>query len=76
MDPYRLPRFARPTRYDLRLEPDLTTLSFTGEEAVTLEIIEPTAEIVMNAVELKIGEATIAGERGDAYRGVAEHSVC
>ena len=71
MDPYRLPRFARPTRYDLRLEPDLATLSFTGDETVTLEIIEPTAEIVMNAVELKIGEATITGERGDAHRGVA-----
>ena len=71
MDPYRLPRFARPTRYDLRLEPDLATLSFTGEETVTLESTEPTAEIVMNAVELKIGEATITSERGDAQRGVA-----
>ena len=66
MDPYRLPRFARPTRYDLRLEPDLATLSFAGEETVTLEITEPTAEIVMNAVELKIGEATITSERGTA----------
>jgi len=71
VDPYRLPRFARPTRYDLRLEPDLATLSFAGEETVSLEITEPTAEIVMNAVELKIGEATITSERGDAQRGVA-----
>jgi puromycin-sensitive aminopeptidase len=71
VDPYRLPRFARPTRYDLRLEPDLATLSFAGEETVTLEITEPTAEIVMNAVELKIDEATITSAGGDAHRGVA-----
>jgi puromycin-sensitive aminopeptidase len=71
VDPYRLPRFARPSRYDLRLEPDLTTLSFAGEETITLEITEPTTEIVLNAVELAIGEATVTSERGDSHRGVA-----
>ena len=71
MDPYRLPRLARPTRYELRLEPDLATLSFTGEETVTLEITEPTTEIALNEVELAIGEATITSGRGDSHRGVA-----
>jgi len=71
VDPYRLPRLARPTRYELRLEPDLATLSFTGEETITLEITEPTTEIALNAVELAIGEATITSGRGDSHRGVA-----
>jgi puromycin-sensitive aminopeptidase len=70
VDPYRLPRVAIPTRYDLRLEPDLTTLTFVGDETVTLEVTEPISEIVLNAVELTISEATITSEGGDSHRGV------
>ena len=69
MDPYRLPRHVRPTRYDLRLEPDLATLTFTGDETITLEIEEPTAEVVLNAVDLAFGEATLANARGESLRG-------
>jgi puromycin-sensitive aminopeptidase len=61
-----------PTRYDLRLEPDLTTLTFAGEETITLEVTEATTEIVLNAVELTIGEATLANAQGgDVRRGTA-----
>jgi len=61
VDPYRLPRHVRPTRYDLRLEPDLATLTFTGDQTVTLEVDEPTSEVVLNAVDLAFGEATLTG---------------
>ncbi|MBI4628472.1 MAG: M1 family peptidase, partial [Candidatus Rokubacteria bacterium] len=71
MDPYRLPRHAVPSRYDLSLEPDLTTLTFRGEETITLAVAEPTDEIVLNAVELAISEATIENDRGEALRGSA-----
>jgi puromycin-sensitive aminopeptidase len=70
VDPYRLPRIATPTRYDLRLEPDLTTLTFVGDETVTLEVTAPTSEIVLNAVELTISEATITSAGGASHRGV------
>src|SRR6185369_12118328 len=69
VDPYRLPRHVRPTRYDLRLEPDLATLTFTGDETVTLEIDESTAEVVLNAIDLSFGDATITSARGDSVRG-------
>ena len=69
MDPYRLPRHVRPIRYDLRLEPDLATLAFAGDETVTLEIAEPTAEVVLNAIDLAFGEATLTNSRGDSLRG-------
>jgi puromycin-sensitive aminopeptidase len=69
VDPYRLPRSVRPTRYDLRLEPDLTTLTFTGDETVTLEVEEATAEIALNAVDLAFGDATLTNARGESLRG-------
>ncbi len=69
MDPYRLPRHVVPTRYDLRLEPDLATASFTGSEIVTLAVTETTSEIVLNAAELGITEASISGDGGQSLRG-------
>jgi len=64
MDPYRLPRDVVPTRYDLRLEPDLKAFTFRGEEVVTLSVKGATSEIVLNAAELSIDRAEIVGEAG------------
>ena len=59
IDPYRLPRHVVPIRYDLRLEPDLKTATFSGEETITLTINQPTAEIVLNAADLEIRTASL-----------------
>ena len=40
LDPFRLPRDARPTRYDVTLEPDLTAAVFTGEVVIHLVVDE------------------------------------
>ena len=64
MDPYRLPRDVVPTRYDLRLEPDLKTFTFRGEQVVTLTVLETTDEIILNAAELAIDRAEIVGDAG------------
>ena len=64
MNPFRLPNTVIPTRYDLRLEPDLTTYTFTGRETVALSVMEATSEVVFNAVELQIAEASIEGDGG------------
>jgi puromycin-sensitive aminopeptidase len=69
LDPYRLPRTVVPNRYEIRLEPDLTSASFTGTETVTVTVREPTAEIVLNAAELAVTEATITGGAGERSRG-------
>jgi puromycin-sensitive aminopeptidase len=68
VDPYRLPRAVVPDRYDIRLEPDLTTLTFRGEETITLSVVEPVGEIVLNAVELAIDEAVAVDARGRRQR--------
>lgn len=69
-NPYRLPRHVIPTRYELRLEPDLARATFTGKAVVILAITQPTTTIVMNAVDLTIGQADIAGLTG-AHRAVS-----
>ncbi|HVG01546.1 MAG TPA: M1 family metallopeptidase [Nitrospira sp.] len=68
-DPYRLPRHVIPTRYDLHIEPDLPSHSFVGHEVVTLTVTEPTAEILLNAVELDISSATLSGKTGKPHSG-------
>jgi puromycin-sensitive aminopeptidase len=65
-DPYRLPRHVVPIRYDLRLEPDLTAGRFAGQETVTLTIRHSTSEIILNAIELDITSAQIAGDSGSS----------
>ena len=68
MDPYRLPRTVVPNRYDIRLEPDLATLTFRGVETVAVSIAEPVSEIVLNAVELAVDEAVVTDGRGREQR--------
>ena len=70
MDPYRLPRTVVPDRYDIGLEPDLTTLTFRGEEAIAVDVAEPIREIVLNAVELAIDEAVVVDAAGREQRAV------
>lgn len=59
---YRLPKTVTPSRYEIRLTPDLTTFTFSGDEAVSVTVNEPTPEIVLNALELEIDSASV--ERG------------
>jgi puromycin-sensitive aminopeptidase len=54
VDPYRLPRHVTPSRYDLRLEPDLIRAIFQGQETITVTVSQPTTAIVMNAAELTV----------------------
>jgi aminopeptidase N len=68
VDPYRLPRTVVPSRYDIRLEPDLTTLTFRGEESIAIQVAEPVSEIVLNAVELIVDEAVVVDAQGHEQR--------
>ncbi len=68
-DPHRLPRTVVPSRYDLVLEPDLDAGTFRGTVAAAVDVVEPVAEVVLNAIELVIDEAWVVdanGTRSDA----------
>jgi len=54
-----LPANVKPNKYRLTLQPDLSTFTFKGEQTVDIEIVEPTARIVLNAAELEITGVTL-----------------
>ncbi len=63
-DSHRLPYTVEPARYELTLAPDLEQSAFTGEERVHVRVHEPTAEIVLNAADLDVGDGRLIGEDG------------
>ena len=58
---FRLPEAAQPTRYKLRLTPDLEAGAFEGRVEIALNVREPVDRIVLNAAKLEIAEAKIGG---------------
>ena len=62
LDPYRLPRTTNPSRYDLVLQPDLDSATFGGTVDITLDTSEPSAYLVLNAIELEIDACTLDGK--------------
>ncbi|MBI3757967.1 MAG: M1 family metallopeptidase [Deltaproteobacteria bacterium] len=66
---YKLPATVRPERYQIRLTPDLTAFTFTGEETVAVQVLEPTTEIILNAAELQMHSATVISQNGRTSPG-------
>ena len=71
-DPYRLPRHVTPTRYELRLEPDLDNRTFAGHVTITVTVHEPTSEILLNAAELEVTSARMTDIRGITEKGAIQ----
>ena len=62
---YRLPRHARPRRYDLELSPDLAGARFEGQVSIAVEVVEASDRLVLHAADLVIrgAEMTTPDER-------------
>ncbi|HEV2172437.1 MAG TPA: M1 family metallopeptidase, partial [Nitrospira sp.] len=71
-DPYRLPRYIVPTRYDLRLEPDLTNAIFQGLATVSLTVVQSTPVIILNALELVIESAVAEDSQNHRERATID----
>jgi puromycin-sensitive aminopeptidase len=55
----RLPRFAAPRRYVLRLRPDLVACTFSGSVAITVAVSASTRFLVLNTADLSVDRASI-----------------
>ncbi|EXB57658.1 Puromycin-sensitive aminopeptidase [Morus notabilis] len=56
----RLPKFAVPKRYDIRLKPDLISCKFAGTVAVDVDVVADTLFIVLNAADLSVDSASVS----------------
>ncbi len=68
---HRLPETATPERYKIRLTPDLTHCTFTGEATITITVHETTPVLILNACELILQQVTLTNETGTSQPGSA-----
>jgi aminopeptidase N len=60
----QLPRSVRPTHYDVTVTPDAQALTFAGKAAITVDVLEETRTITLQAADLGIAKATLATSGG------------
>src|SRR6266567_576704 len=60
--PGKLPKEVVPIEYSVRFVPDIDKFTFTGNETVKLSAHNPVRQLVLNALELKVTDASIDGK--------------
>jgi aminopeptidase N/puromycin-sensitive aminopeptidase len=60
----RLPASVAPNHYKLTLDPNIEQKKFSGEETIDVRVGQPTAEIVLNSLNLDISEAELITTAG------------
>lgn len=55
----RLPGGVTPEHYTLSLAPDIAKATFTGSEAIDVDLAQPTASITLNAAEITFGDVHV-----------------
>jgi aminopeptidase N/puromycin-sensitive aminopeptidase len=58
----RLPEVARPENYKLTFTPDLENAKFEGDETIAIQVLKPTSEITLNAVDIDFHDVTITSD--------------
>jgi puromycin-sensitive aminopeptidase len=71
-NPYRLPRHATPTRYDVELAPDLGAATFRGTVDIALEVHAASDELICNSADLEIDAAIVTTGDGQRLEAVAK----
>ncbi len=59
----KLPKDVVPVQYAAHLVPDLAARTFLGAETIEIDVLKPTRLIMLNAVNLEIDAASLAGAR-------------
>uniref|UniRef100_UPI0037E8A15A leucyl-cystinyl aminopeptidase n=1 Tax=Semicossyphus pulcher TaxID=241346 RepID=UPI0037E8A15A len=63
---YRLPHSICPLSYDLTLNPDLDTMTFTGITVISMSVLHNTKRIILHSANLNITKATFKLGDGEA----------
>ncbi|KAH8312019.1 hypothetical protein KR044_009051, partial [Drosophila immigrans] len=64
---YRLPTALVPTHYTLYLHPELDTGNFSGQELITIKVIESTKQIVLHSHKLTINSVYVLNKEVEKY---------
>lgn len=64
----QLPRSVRPSHYDITIRPDAETMTFSGQTAIDVEVVESTDRIVLHAADLKFADASLTQQGSKAAR--------
>jgi len=59
----QLPRTVRPLHYDVMIAPDAAALRFTGKVGITIEVVQPTSTITLNAVDIAFSSVNLATDQ-------------
>jgi aminopeptidase N len=62
----QLPRNVRPSHYAVSITPHADTLSFDGRIAIDIEVLEPTAKIVLNQLDMQFRNVSLKPVKGKA----------
>ncbi|MDP9194312.1 MAG: M1 family metallopeptidase [Acidobacteriota bacterium] len=57
---WRLPQDVVPSNYELRFVPDLQAEKFSGEERISITVLNPTSSVKLNAADIEFDEVLIA----------------
>src|SRR5262245_32630110 len=60
--PGKLPKQVRPTEYAIWIKPDIKKLTFAGRETVSIDVEQPTHQIILNAANVDVTDAEIDGK--------------
>lgn len=61
-----LPSSIKPINYKVTLEPNFDDFTFSGEETITLKVVEPTSTVTLNTLEIEYLQVKINEEEIDA----------
>ncbi len=62
----QLPRSVRPTHYDVSVVPHADKLAFDGKAAISVDVLEPTASITLNAMDMTFANVSLSAAKGKA----------
>ena len=65
MNKHRLPNYATPERYEIKLDVDLDNFRYLGTENISIDVNQNTSELQLNSAELLINECCIENNNGE-----------